>query len=231
MVKQRAALDETLTYAPAALNNLSLAYNPKQGTLDTRDNIGEAVNQLQSNPAALRLQLPRRCTPTPPQTLQEGDRRPGAAAVGRLPEAGRHPRRRSTVDRTPRRARGGDPMSVSDSAHRTAPPRRAGRPGDGRRWSRSVAAARSTTCRSPVAPNVGENPITVHVDVPRRARPRARSRRSRSTTSRSARSRASKLKGYAADVTVELPGDRRPARTTPAPRSGRPASSARSSSR
>jgi virulence factor Mce-like protein len=53
IVKQRAALDETLTNAPDALNNLSLAYNPRTGTLDTRDNIGEAVNQLQSNPASL----------------------------------------------------------------------------------------------------------------------------------------------------------------------------------
>jgi ABC-type transporter Mla subunit MlaD len=53
IVKQRAALDETLRDAPTALNNLSLAYNPHTGTLDTRDNIGEAVNQLQSNPAAL----------------------------------------------------------------------------------------------------------------------------------------------------------------------------------
>ena len=53
IVKQRAALDETLRDAPAALNNLSLAYNPRTGTLDTRDNIGEAVSQLQSNPSAL----------------------------------------------------------------------------------------------------------------------------------------------------------------------------------
>ena len=53
IVKQRAALDETLKDAPTALNNLSLAYNPRTGTLDTRDNIGEAVNQLETNPAAL----------------------------------------------------------------------------------------------------------------------------------------------------------------------------------
>src|SRR4029078_9115049 len=53
IVKQRAALDETLTNAPDALNNLSLAYNPRTGARDARDNTGEAVNQLQSNPAAL----------------------------------------------------------------------------------------------------------------------------------------------------------------------------------
>jgi ABC-type transporter Mla subunit MlaD len=53
LVKRRNELDETLKDAPAALSNLSLAYNPRVGTLDTRDNIGEAVNQLQNNPAQL----------------------------------------------------------------------------------------------------------------------------------------------------------------------------------
>jgi phospholipid/cholesterol/gamma-HCH transport system substrate-binding protein len=53
LVKQRAALDKTLQYAPAALNNLYLAGNVKQGTLDTRDDAGELTNQLQSNPAAV----------------------------------------------------------------------------------------------------------------------------------------------------------------------------------
>jgi phospholipid/cholesterol/gamma-HCH transport system substrate-binding protein len=52
LVKQRDALDKTLTYAPAALNNLYLAGNVKQGTLDTRDNVGELLNQLQDDPAA-----------------------------------------------------------------------------------------------------------------------------------------------------------------------------------
>ena len=49
IVKQRAALDETLKDAPDALNNLALAYNPRTGTLDTRDNAGEAL----SSPATL----------------------------------------------------------------------------------------------------------------------------------------------------------------------------------
>ena len=43
LVKQRTALDETLRYAPTALNNLYLAGNVKQGTLDTRDNAGELL--------------------------------------------------------------------------------------------------------------------------------------------------------------------------------------------
>ena len=50
LVKRRDALDETLQYAPAALNNLYLAGNVKQGTLDTRDNVGELVNQLPGRP-------------------------------------------------------------------------------------------------------------------------------------------------------------------------------------
>jgi phospholipid/cholesterol/gamma-HCH transport system substrate-binding protein len=50
LVKQRAALTETLRDAPLALNNLLLTYNPQSGTLDTRANLGEAINQIQSDP-------------------------------------------------------------------------------------------------------------------------------------------------------------------------------------
>jgi phospholipid/cholesterol/gamma-HCH transport system substrate-binding protein len=50
LVKQRAALDETLRDAPLALNNLLLTYNPQAGTLDTRANLGEVINQIQSDP-------------------------------------------------------------------------------------------------------------------------------------------------------------------------------------
>jgi phospholipid/cholesterol/gamma-HCH transport system substrate-binding protein len=53
LVKQRDALDKTLRYAPTALNNLYLAGNVKQGTLDTRDNAGELFGQLQDDPAAV----------------------------------------------------------------------------------------------------------------------------------------------------------------------------------
>jgi ABC-type transporter Mla subunit MlaD len=52
LVKQRDALDKTLQYAPGALNNLYLAGNVKQGTLDTRDVAGELFNELQEDPAA-----------------------------------------------------------------------------------------------------------------------------------------------------------------------------------
>jgi phospholipid/cholesterol/gamma-HCH transport system substrate-binding protein len=53
LVRQRDALDEILHTAPAALNNLALTYNPQAGTLDTRANLGEAINQIQYDPAAL----------------------------------------------------------------------------------------------------------------------------------------------------------------------------------
>lgn len=53
LVRQRAALDEILHVAPTALNNLALTYNPQAGTLDTRSNFGESINQLEANPAAL----------------------------------------------------------------------------------------------------------------------------------------------------------------------------------
>jgi phospholipid/cholesterol/gamma-HCH transport system substrate-binding protein len=51
LVKQRDALDEILRVGPLALNNLALTYNPQAGTLDTRANIGELVNQLEVDPA------------------------------------------------------------------------------------------------------------------------------------------------------------------------------------
>ena len=53
LVKQRGALDETLSNAPLALNNLALTYNPQAGTLDTRANIGELGHQLTSDPATV----------------------------------------------------------------------------------------------------------------------------------------------------------------------------------
>ena len=53
LVKQRGALDEVLSAAPLALNNLALTYNPDAGTLDTNANIGELINQIESDPATL----------------------------------------------------------------------------------------------------------------------------------------------------------------------------------
>jgi phospholipid/cholesterol/gamma-HCH transport system substrate-binding protein len=50
LVKQRAALAETLRNAPLALNNLALTYNPQAGTLDVRPNMGELGHQITSDP-------------------------------------------------------------------------------------------------------------------------------------------------------------------------------------
>ena len=51
LVKRRGELDQILDSAPLALNNLALTYNPQAGTLDTNANLGEIVNQVQSDPA------------------------------------------------------------------------------------------------------------------------------------------------------------------------------------
>jgi len=53
LTKRRDALNEILRVAPAALNNLYLAGNSPQGTLDTRNNANETFNELQTNPAQL----------------------------------------------------------------------------------------------------------------------------------------------------------------------------------
>jgi phospholipid/cholesterol/gamma-HCH transport system substrate-binding protein len=50
-VRQRAALDETLSAAPAALSNLYHTYNPATGTLDTRANLGDNITALETDPA------------------------------------------------------------------------------------------------------------------------------------------------------------------------------------
>jgi phospholipid/cholesterol/gamma-HCH transport system substrate-binding protein len=62
--KNRAALEESLKDAPVALNNLALAYDENAGTLDTRANIGESVNQLSAKPSVvLCALLPDACGP------------------------------------------------------------------------------------------------------------------------------------------------------------------------
>ena len=59
LVKQRAALDETLKNAPVALNNLALTYNPQAGTLDTNANLGEVGQPDRVRPADAAVRLPR----------------------------------------------------------------------------------------------------------------------------------------------------------------------------
>ncbi|HET7688921.1 MAG TPA: MCE family protein [Nocardioidaceae bacterium] len=50
LVKQRDALDEILTVAPQALDNLYHTYNPTAGTLDTRANLGENLADVTTRP-------------------------------------------------------------------------------------------------------------------------------------------------------------------------------------
>lgn len=52
LVKQRGALDQILSSAPLALNNLYMTYNPQTGTLDTRSNQGETEGQIAADPEA-----------------------------------------------------------------------------------------------------------------------------------------------------------------------------------
>jgi virulence factor Mce-like protein len=53
LVKNRDALDETLTTAPVALNNLFLAYDENSGSLATRSNAGETPNKLSAKPSVV----------------------------------------------------------------------------------------------------------------------------------------------------------------------------------
>nr|WP_297416128.1 MCE family protein [uncultured Nocardioides sp.] len=80
LVKQRAALDETLSVAPVALSNLFHTYNPKTGTLDTRTNLGENIADLENDPATVLCSMLAQ-TPSPKQAcnlLQQALPRTGA---------------------------------------------------------------------------------------------------------------------------------------------------------
>lgn len=82
LVKQRAALDETLGVAPLALSNLFHTYNPSTGTLDTRTNIGENVADLENDPALVLCSMLAQ-TPSPKQAcnaIQQALPRTGALA-------------------------------------------------------------------------------------------------------------------------------------------------------
>ena len=90
LVRQRDALDEILHTAPAALNNLALTYNPQAGTLDTRANLGEAINQIKYDPAALLCgfvgQVERSGQVCDTITQLLGKNRPGALGKGGTPD-------------------------------------------------------------------------------------------------------------------------------------------------
>ncbi len=64
LVKQRDALDETLKTAPVALTNLFHTYNASTGTLDTRANLMENVNDLKTAPGETLCSLVSPSDPT-----------------------------------------------------------------------------------------------------------------------------------------------------------------------
>ena len=84
LVRQRGALDETLTNAPVALANLFHTYNPNSGTLDTRSNLSENVASFETDP------LGTVCAATAGEPavkafceqLADGLGRPGASRAG-----------------------------------------------------------------------------------------------------------------------------------------------------
>jgi phospholipid/cholesterol/gamma-HCH transport system substrate-binding protein len=81
LVKQRAALDETLAVAPTTLANLFHTYNVKTGTLDTRTNLGENVNDLTSDPATVLCSILQQSPADPKQAcdlLRQALPRPAA---------------------------------------------------------------------------------------------------------------------------------------------------------
>jgi phospholipid/cholesterol/gamma-HCH transport system substrate-binding protein len=83
LVKNRDALDETLTTAPVALNNLFLAYDENAGTLDTRANIGDTPTQLSAKPSVvLCAMVPDACQPLSAITKLLGLGRTGALTGG-----------------------------------------------------------------------------------------------------------------------------------------------------
>jgi phospholipid/cholesterol/gamma-HCH transport system substrate-binding protein len=98
LVKQRKALDEVLTTAPLALNNLFLTYNPATGTLDTRSNQGEVLGQISANPSAFLCSLVspndptgRSCNLIKDALGGLGGLRGGAARAGALDDGGSRP--------------------------------------------------------------------------------------------------------------------------------------------
>jgi phospholipid/cholesterol/gamma-HCH transport system substrate-binding protein len=64
LVRQRAALDEVLKVAPQTLDNLYHTYNNSAGTLDTRANLAEALNDVTTRPDVVLCGLIGQVDPT-----------------------------------------------------------------------------------------------------------------------------------------------------------------------
>jgi phospholipid/cholesterol/gamma-HCH transport system substrate-binding protein len=73
LVKQRNALDEVLQVAPTALANLFHTYNPATGTLDTRTNMGQNIDELTADPARIICGILNETNSNPTQAKQMGE--------------------------------------------------------------------------------------------------------------------------------------------------------------
>ena len=94
LVKQRGALDQTLTYAPVALSNLFHTYNPSTGTLDTSSNLPAAnLDALAQDPASTLCSL---VTTADPNGGSAATRSWTSSAAARRASVGRRRRRRPT---------------------------------------------------------------------------------------------------------------------------------------
>jgi phospholipid/cholesterol/gamma-HCH transport system substrate-binding protein len=110
LVKQRAALDESLRVAPGALNNLFLSGNAPQGTLDVRTNFDEIFKQLALDPAAALCSFVRQVDPSGASCnliedalgdLPQAPKLPGVGRVGALSsDATEKPRVTEPIDKT-----------------------------------------------------------------------------------------------------------------------------------
>jgi phospholipid/cholesterol/gamma-HCH transport system substrate-binding protein len=83
LVNQRDNLQEILAVAPLALNNLALTYNPQAGTLDTNANIGNLVNQVETQPGLLLCTLVANVDPTGALCDAIQSQAPRAGALGK----------------------------------------------------------------------------------------------------------------------------------------------------
>ena len=106
LVKQRAALDEMLQVAPTALSNLFHTYNPATGTLDTRTNVGENLDQPHRRPGA--GSSAASCTRPPTRSRGKSCVRPRSSR--RSPR----PRRRPAAAFGPTRQRAGEQVETVD---------------------------------------------------------------------------------------------------------------------
>jgi phospholipid/cholesterol/gamma-HCH transport system substrate-binding protein len=100
LVKQRAALDETLQVAPTTLTNLFHTYNPSTGTLDTRSNLGENINDLTADPATVLCSILHQ-TSAPKQSCDLIKKAlPRTAALGGAPAPSGRPVQVERIDRS-----------------------------------------------------------------------------------------------------------------------------------